>query len=65
MDENLFSEWVKEIDRKFAAQDRNIALIIEECPIYPIVEGLEAIELIFLPPNTILKRNPIKVLLVV
>ena len=35
MDGDLFTEWVKELDRKFEAQDRKIALIVDNCPAYP------------------------------
>ena len=52
MDGDLFTEWVKELDRKYAAQDRKIALIVDNCPAHRKVDGLKAIELIFLPPNT-------------
>ena len=58
MDGNLFSEWVKKLDRKFAAQERKVALIIDNCPAHPSLEGLQAIELIFLPPNTTSKTQP-------
>ena len=51
MDGDLFTEWVRELDRKFAAQDRKIALIVDNCPAHPIVDGLKAIEVIFLTPN--------------
>ena len=57
MDGDLFTEWVKELDRKFAAQDRKIALIVDNCPAHPIVDSLKAIELIFLPPNTTSKTQ--------
>ena len=49
---DLFTEWVKELDQKFAAQDRKIALFVDNRPIHLIVDGLKAIELIFLSPNT-------------
>ena len=59
MDGDLFTEWVKELDRIFAAQDRKIALIVGNCPANPIVDGLKAIELIFLPRNnTTSKTQP-------
>ena len=45
MDGDLFTEWVKELDRIFAAQDRKVALIVGNCPANPIVDGLKAIEL--------------------
>ena len=58
MDGNLFTEWVRELDQKFAAQDRKIALTVDNCPAHPIVDGLRAIKLILLPPNTTLKTQP-------
>ena len=57
-DGDLFTEWVKELDRKFAAQDRKIALIVVNCHAHPTVDGLKAIELIFLSPNTTTKTQP-------
>ena len=58
MDGDLFTEWVKELNRKSLAQDRKIALIVDNYPAHPIVDGLKAIELIFLPPNTTSKTQP-------
>ena len=58
MDGDLFTEWMKEPDRKFAAQDRKIVLIADNCPAHPIVDGLKAIELIFLSPNTTSNTHP-------
>ena len=49
---DLFTEWVKELDQRFAVRDRKIALIVGNRPIHLIVDGLKAIELIFLSPNT-------------
>ena len=57
MDGDLFTEWLKELDRKFAAQDRKIALTVNNCPTHLIVGSLKAIELIFLPPNTTSKTQ--------
>ena len=56
MDGDLLTEWVKELDGKYAAQDRKIALIVDNCPAHPKVVGLKAIEL--LPPNTTSKTQP-------
>ena len=58
MDEDLFTEWVKEVDRKFASQDKKIALIIYNCPTHPKVDGLKALQLIFLPLKTTSKTQP-------
>ena len=58
MDRDLFTKWVKELDQKFASQNRKIALIVDNCPAHPIVDGLKAIELISLPPNKTSKTQP-------
>ena len=52
MDGVLFEEWVREIDRKFDAEGRKIALVIDNCPSHPDIANLKAIKLFFLPPNT-------------
>ena len=57
MDVNLSTKWVKEVDRKFASQGRKIALIIDNSPTHPEVDGLKAFELIFLPPNATSKKQ--------
>ena len=47
----LFEEWVKQLDQKFSAANRKIALIIDNCTVHPHVEQLNSIELIFLSPE--------------
>ena len=54
----LFDEWVKELDRKFEKENRKIVLIVDKSPTHPIVDGLKATELEFLPPNTTSKTQP-------
>ena len=51
MDWDLSTVRVKKLDQKFAAQDRKIALIVDNSPAHPIIDDLKAIELIFLPPS--------------
>ena len=58
MDGELFTYWVRELDHKFVAQGRQIALIIDNCPAHPDITDLEMINLIFLPPNTTSKTQP-------
>ena len=58
MDGNLFTEWVRQLDNKFVAEGRKIALIIDNCPAHPEIDNLQAVELIFLPPNTTSKMQP-------
>ena len=54
----LFEEWVRELDRKFASEGRNVALVIDNCPAHPHIEELKAIKLFLLPPNTTSKTQP-------
>ena len=49
---DIFTQWVREHDRKFYNQSRQVAIVIDNCPSHPHVLGLKAIKLIFLPPNT-------------
>ena len=58
MDGDLFNKWVKEMDRKFASQDRKIVLIIDKFATHSKVDGLKALEQIFPPPNTTSKTYP-------
>ena len=58
MDRVLLTEMVEEVDRKFVSQDKKIALIMDNFPANPKVDGLKALELNFLPPNTTSKTQP-------
>ena len=58
MDGNLFTKWVKELNKKCSAQDRKIALIVSNYLANPRVDGLKAIEVIFLPTSTMSKTQP-------
>ena len=48
----IFEEWLRKLDRKFLLQGRSIALIVDNCSAHPRLDGLRAVRLIFLPPNT-------------
>ena len=58
MDGKLFEEWLRELDRKFAFEGRNVAFVIDNCPSYPHINNLKPIKLYFLPPNTTSKTQP-------
>ena len=57
MNRDLFTEWLNELDQKFLAQERKIALVFDNYCANPIVDGLKAIELILLLPNTTSKTQ--------
>ena len=58
MDSEIFSDYVRKLDTKFDAEGRKIVLIIDNCPAHPNVDNLRAIQLVFLPPNTTSKTQP-------
>uniref|UniRef100_A0A3B3RCK7 DDE-1 domain-containing protein n=1 Tax=Paramormyrops kingsleyae TaxID=1676925 RepID=A0A3B3RCK7_9TELE len=55
---DLFSAWVKKWDRKFQAEKRKVALIVDNCRAHPDVPGLKAITIFYLTPNTTTKLQP-------
>lgn len=58
MDSILFEEWVREINKMFQAEERNVVLIVDNCPAHPTIEDLSNLKLIFLPPNTTSVTQP-------
>ena len=58
MNSEIFEEWVRKLDRKFRADDRNIALIIGNCPAHPSISNLINVRLVFLPPNSTFILQP-------
>ena len=58
MDSILFEEWVREVDRCFTKEGRKIVLLVDNCPAHPSIDNLVSTELIFLPPNTASKLQP-------
>ena len=51
MDSILFEEWVRDVNEKFQAEERKVALIIDNSPAHPIIENLPHASFFFLPPN--------------
>ena len=50
MDSVLFEEWVRDINKKFQAEGRKVALIIDNCLAHPIIENLSHVKLVCLAP---------------
>ncbi len=57
MTSDIFMTWLYKLDRMFGRQKRKIALVIDNCPSHPKVK-LENIKLVFLPPNTTSRTQP-------
>ena len=58
MDSILFEEWVCEVDRRFTKEGQKIVLLADNCPAHPSIFNLLSTELIFLPPSTTSKLQP-------
>ena len=58
MDIILFEEWIRELNSKFEREGRKTVPIVDNCPAHPRVKDLKAINLVFLPPSTTSKMQP-------
>lgn len=54
----LFEEYVRHLDRKFAAAGRSVLFVVDNCPAHGDIQNLQAIRLVFLPPNTTSLSQP-------
>ena len=52
MNADLFTNWLQKLNRRFARQDRKILLVIDNCPVHPVINNLSHIKIVFLPPNS-------------
>lgn len=48
----IFENYLRNWDRQLKKEHKKILLLVDNCPAHPKVEGLQAIRLEFLPPNT-------------
>ncbi|XP_038057078.1 tigger transposable element-derived protein 6-like [Patiria miniata] len=55
---DLFTEWVRRLDKKFTRQKRKVLLFVDNCAAHPKVPHLNSITLQFLPPNTTSQLQP-------
>ena len=58
MDNTLYEQWMREIDRRMKAAKRNILLIVDNCTAHVTVNGLTNTKVLFLPPNCTSKLQP-------
>lgn len=54
----MFASWLWKMDRDFERQKRKVLFFVDNCTAHPNVSGLCAIKVIFLPPNTTSKLQP-------
>uniref|UniRef100_H3AS26 DDE-1 domain-containing protein n=1 Tax=Latimeria chalumnae TaxID=7897 RepID=H3AS26_LATCH len=58
MTSDIFIEWVKKFDRKMEYQKHKILLFIDNCPVHSTIATLKGTTVIFLPPNSTSKLQP-------
>ena len=52
MDSVLFGEWVRDVNKKFQAEGRKVALTTDNFLVHPIIDNLLRVRLVILPSNT-------------
>ncbi|XP_037564678.1 tigger transposable element-derived protein 4-like [Dermacentor silvarum] len=59
MTAQLFEEYVRQLDRRFAAKKRNVLIVLDNASAHVDLDNLTAIKLLFLPPNTTALAQPL------
>lgn len=60
MTSEIYESWLNKLDKKFLREKRKILLFVDNCPSHPKVTGnLQAIRVVFLPPNMTSKLQPL------
>ncbi|XP_064474064.1 tigger transposable element-derived protein 4-like [Ornithodoros turicata] len=54
----LFEEYVRVMDRKFSAKGRRVVFVVDNCSAHGAIQNLQAIRIVFLPPNTTAISQP-------
>nr|XP_014352132.1 PREDICTED: tigger transposable element-derived protein 4-like [Latimeria chalumnae] len=55
---DIFKDWVIKFDRKMQRQKHKVLLFVDNCPVHPHIDNLQATTMVFLPPNTTSKLQP-------
>ena len=58
MNSTIFELWLRQLDSRFAHQQREVLLLLDNCPAHPVVEGLTSIKVVMLPANATSKLQP-------
>ena len=58
MTSTIFETWLRRWDASLTRKDRKIVLFVDNCNAHPHVKDLNAIDLVFLPPNTTSEIQP-------
>lgn len=60
MTSDIFEKWILRLDKKFKHQCRKVIMFVDNCPAHPksLQIRLEAIKLVFFPPNATSRLQP-------
>lgn len=59
MTSEIFIQYIRKWDEELVKKKRKILLLIDNCPAHPIIEHLRYITIVFMPPNTSSKLQPL------
>ncbi|XP_057339399.1 tigger transposable element-derived protein 4-like [Microplitis mediator] len=59
MTSKIFEKWLRNWDSQLQLQKRKILLVVDNCPAHCLVENLEYIKVVFLPPNVTSVLQPL------
>ena len=54
----VFEEWLRNLNHVMEEKNRTIGLVLDNCPAHPQITDLSNAKLVFLPPNTTSKTQP-------
>ncbi|XP_041067856.1 tigger transposable element-derived protein 4-like [Carcharodon carcharias] len=58
MTSSIFEVWIRKVDKMYQRKKRKIVIITDNCPSHPNIAGLKTVKLLFLPPKTVAKLQP-------
>lgn len=54
----IFRKWLTDFDKEMSAKKRKVLLLLDNCSAHHVNAHLSAVEVLFLPPNTTAKMQP-------
>ena len=58
MTAEIFTSYIREVDRRMMRENRKIAILLDNCSAHPVITDLTSCTLYFLPPNTTAVTQP-------
>jgi hypothetical protein len=58
MTSSIIEQWIKDLDRSMTRQKRKTLIFADNCPAHPHTQNLKSVTLLFLPPHTTSKIQP-------